>query len=90
VRGWCSDKVTAVVGLVGNVLEFGLPGVSVPFAVEFAIVGIGGVLLVIWYILIARRLFLLTQSISKEEAKQPTLAEARELESVNEGESRRG
>jgi nitrogen fixation/metabolism regulation signal transduction histidine kinase len=46
----------------------------VPFAVEFALVGIGGVLLVIWYILIARRLFMLAQDVSKEKAKQPPLA----------------
>lgn len=72
LRSTIFSKVTAAVGLVGNVLELGLPGVSVPFAVEFAIVGIGGFLLVIWYILIARQLFLLAQSISKEEAKQPT------------------
>jgi hypothetical protein len=57
LRSTIFGKVTAAVGLVGNVLEFGLPGVSVPFAVEFALVGIGGVLLVIWYLLIARRLF---------------------------------
>ena len=44
---------------------------SVPFAVAFALVGIGGVLLVLWYILIARRLFLLAPGSSKEEAKQP-------------------
>ena len=65
------SKVTALVGLGGNVLEFGLPGVPVPFAVAFALVGIGGVLLVIWYILIARRLFQLAPGGSKEEAKQP-------------------
>lgn len=74
LRNTVFSKVTASVGLVGNVLEIGLPGVSVPFAVEFALVGIGGVLLVIWYILIARRLFMLAQGISKEEANQPTLA----------------
>lgn len=62
----------------------------VPFAVAFALVGIGGVLLVIWYILIARRLFLLAQGISKDEAKQPLLAEVSKLASVNKGESRRG
>ncbi len=90
LRSTIFSKVTAVVGLVGNVLEFGLPGVPVPFAVEFALVGIGGVLLVLWYLLIARRLFLLAQSIPKEEAKQPAQASASELVSVNEGESRRG
>jgi hypothetical protein len=74
LRSTIFSKVTASVGLVGNVLELGLPGVSVPFYVEFALVGIGGVLLVIWYLLIARRLFLLAQGISKEEANQPTLA----------------
>jgi hypothetical protein len=74
LRNTVFSKVTASVGLVGNVLEIGLPGVSVPFAVEFALVGIGGILLVIWYILIARRLFMLAQGVSKEEAKQPTLA----------------
>jgi hypothetical protein len=72
LRSKIFSKVTAVVGLLGNVLELGLPGVSVPFYIEFAIVGIGGVLLVIWYILIARRLFMLAQGISKEGAKQPT------------------
>jgi hypothetical protein len=90
LRSTIFSKVTAVVGLVGNVLELGLPGVPVPFAVEFALVGIGGVLLVLWYLLIARRLFLLAQSIPKEEAKQPAQASASELVSVNEGESRRG
>jgi hypothetical protein len=79
LRSTIFSKVTAAVGLVGNVLEIGLPGVPVPFAVAFALVGIGGVLLVIWYILIARRLFLLAQGISKDEAKQPTEAEARAL-----------
>ncbi len=74
LRSTIFSKVTASVGLVGNVLELGLPGVSVPFAVAFAIVGIGGVLLVIWYILIARQLFLLAQSIPKEEAKQPAVS----------------
>ena len=66
LRSTIFGKVIAAVGIVGNVLELGLPGVSVPFAVAFAIVGIGGVLLVIWYILIARRLFLLAQGVSKK------------------------
>jgi hypothetical protein len=30
--------------------------------------------LLIWYILIARRLFQLVQGVSKEEAKQPAMA----------------
>jgi hypothetical protein len=81
LRSTIFSKVTAAVGIVGNVLEFGVPGVSVPFAVEFAIVGIGGVLLVIWYILIGWRLFQLARGISK--------VEANELVPVNEYESHR-
>lgn len=78
LRSTIFSKVTASVGLVGNVLELGLPGVSVPFAIEFAIVGIGGVLLVIWYLLIARRLFQLAQGGSLKESNQPAVPELSE------------
>jgi hypothetical protein len=59
-------KVTAAVGIVANVLAVGLfvPAVGI-FLSLVSVVG-----LLIWYILIARRLFLLAQGVSKEESKQ--------------------
>jgi hypothetical protein len=59
-------KVTAYVGIVANVLAVGffVPAIGV-FLSLVSVVG-----LLIWYILIARRLFLLTQGVSKKEANQ--------------------
>jgi hypothetical protein len=74
-------NITAAVGILGNVLELGPPGVLVPasfysvfVSVEVVLVGIGGVLLVVWYLLIARRLFQLAQGRSKEETKLPAIS----------------
>lgn len=59
-------KVTAFVGIVANVLAIGLfvPAIGV-FLSLISVVG-----LLIWYVLIARRLFLLAQGIAKKEATQ--------------------
>jgi hypothetical protein len=58
------SKVTAFVGIVANVLALGffMPTIGV-FLSLISVVG-----LLIWYILIARRLFMLAQSGSLEEA----------------------
>jgi len=77
LRSKVFGTVTAVVGIVGNVLELGPPGVFAPasiFSVFVVLLAISGVLLVIWYLLIARRLFQLAQGRSKEEAKQPAVS----------------
>ncbi len=57
-------RVTAYVGIVANVLALGLflPVIGV-FLSLVSVVG-----LLIWYILLARRLFLLAQGVSKQEA----------------------
>ena len=57
-------RVTASVGIVANVLALGL---FVPvIGVFLSLVSVVGLL--IWYILLARRLFLLAQDVSKKEA----------------------
>jgi hypothetical protein len=57
-------KVTAYVGIVANVLAVGffMPAIGV-FLSLISVVG-----LLIWYVLIARRLFMLAQGVSNEEA----------------------
>jgi len=57
-------KVTAYVGIVANVLAVGffVPAIGV-FLSLVSVVG-----LLIWYVLIARRLFMLAQSVPNEEA----------------------
>jgi Domain of unknown function (DUF4386) len=66
LRSTIFGKVTAYVGIVANVLAVGLfvPAIGV-FLSLVSVVG-----LLIWYILIARRLFILAQSVSNEEATQ--------------------
>ena len=66
LRSKSFGKVTACVGIVANVLELGsfVPVIGV-FLSLVSVVG-----LLIWYILIARRLFLLAQGASKKEAPQ--------------------
>jgi hypothetical protein len=66
LRSKTFGKVTAAVGIVANVLAVGLfvPAIGV-FLSLISVVG-----LLIWYILIARRLFMLAQSLSKKESNQ--------------------
>ncbi len=66
LRSHSFGKVTAFVGIVANVLAVGLfvPAIGVFLSI------VSAVGLLIWYILIARRLFLLAQGISKKEATQ--------------------
>jgi hypothetical protein len=66
------SKVTASVGILANALSLAdyFRLAFVPAAGAILLI-ISGVLLVIWLILIARRLFMLAQSVSNEEAKQP-------------------
>jgi hypothetical protein len=67
LRSTLFGKVTASVGIVANLLALGyfVPTIGV-FLSLVSVVG-----LLIWYILIARRLFQLGSGVSKEEAKQP-------------------
>jgi hypothetical protein len=65
------SKVTAYVGLVLSVTMFVPPTVGT-IGLVFSLISL--VPLMIWLILIARRLFQLGSGVSKEEAKQPTLA----------------
>lgn len=60
-------KVTASVGIGANVLAFGL---FVPTMIGVSLSIVSAVGLLIWYILIARRLFLLAQEISEKEVTQ--------------------
>lgn len=64
LRSKSFGKVTAYVGMVANVLAVGLfvPVIGV-FLSLASVVG-----LLIWYVLLARRLFLLAQGVSKQEA----------------------
>jgi hypothetical protein len=66
LRSKSFGKVAASVGIVANVLAVGLfvPAIGVFLSI------VSAVGLLIWYILIARRLFLLAQGISKKEATQ--------------------
>jgi hypothetical protein len=66
LRSHSFGKVTAYVGIVANVLAGGLfvPAIGV-FLSLVSVVG-----LLIWYILIARRLYQLGQGVSKKEATQ--------------------
>lgn len=67
LRSKTFGKVTASVGIGANVLAFGL---FVPTMIRAYLSIVSAVGLLIWYILIARRLFLLAQEISKKEAIQ--------------------
>ncbi len=55
------SRLTAYVGIVGNVLELGPPEQFVPwksyYSADAVAIAVGGVLLVIWYFLIARKLY---------------------------------
>ena len=66
LRSTTFGKVTASVGIVANIFAVGLfvPAIGV-FLSLISVVG-----LLIWYILIARRLFMLAQSASKKGANQ--------------------
>jgi hypothetical protein len=66
LRSTLFGKVTAYVGIVANVIGLGffVPAIGV-FLSLISVVG-----LQIWYILIARRLFMLAQGVSNEEAKR--------------------
>jgi hypothetical protein len=60
-------KVTAYVGIVANVLALGF-FVPTTIGVFLSLISVVGLL--IWYVLIARRLFMLGQGVSKEEANR--------------------
>ena len=64
LRSTIFGKVTGYVGIVANVLALGffVPAIDV-FLSLVSVVG-----LLIWYILIARKLFMLAQGVSNEEA----------------------
>jgi hypothetical protein len=87
-------KVTAAVGILANVIivayYIGLAFVSIPPAIGVLLFTAFGLIYLIWFILIGRRLLMLAQGILKEEVKQPAEAEASELVSVNECESHGG
>jgi hypothetical protein len=94
VRSALFSNVTAAAGLLANGIivayYIGLAFVSIPPAIGLLLYSASGLLSLIWYVLIGRWLFLLAQSISKEEAKQPAQASTSELVSVNEGEPHGG
>ena len=65
LRSTTFGKVTAAVGIVANVLAVGF---FVPvIGVFLSLVSVVGLL--IWYVLIARSLFMLAQHVSNEEAE---------------------
>jgi hypothetical protein len=68
LRSGIFSKLTAILGIVGSVLELGPPPQFVPwqsyFTTDAVVIGIGGVLLVAWYFLIARKLSQLAQRSS--------------------------
>jgi hypothetical protein len=72
LRSTIFSKGTASVGMLANALSLAdyFRLAFVPAAGAILLI-ISGVLLVIWLILIALRLFQLGQSVSNEEAKQP-------------------
>lgn len=66
------SKVTAYAGIIGNVLQLGPPpgyGPAIFFKIDPILIGIGGVFLMVWLFLIARRLFQLGSGALKEEAE---------------------
>ncbi len=71
LRSTIFSKVTAYVGILMSVLMFVPPTVGT-IGLYFSLISL--VPLTIWCILIARRFFQLGSGVSKEEAKQPTLA----------------
>jgi len=76
------STVTAPVGILANgillVYYIGLAFVPIPLTIGVPLYWASGLLSLIWYLLIGRRLLMLVQNISKEEAKQPAVAEASE------------
>ena len=78
LRSKIFGKVTASVGILANAIilayYIGLAFVSIRLTIGVLLFWTSGLLSLIWYILIARRLFMLAQGISKEEAKQPAVA----------------
>jgi len=66
LRSGIFSKPTAILGIVGNVLELGPPAQFVPwqsyYTADAVVIAIGGVLLVAWYFLIARKLLQLSRS----------------------------
>jgi hypothetical protein len=64
LRSTAFGKVSATVGIVANLLAVGLfvPGIGI-FLSLVSVVG-----LLVWYVLVARRLFQLAQLVSKKEA----------------------
>jgi hypothetical protein len=75
------SKATALVGILGFMLLsiFTIWATFIPafFDVAMILAMFGGLSSVAWYILVARKLFQLGQSIPKEETKQRSLAAAR-------------
>ena len=67
-------KVTAYVGILANVITLafyiGIAFVSIPLAIVVLLYSASGLVYLIWFILIGRRLLILAQGISKEEANQ--------------------
>ena len=54
------SRLTAWLGIIGNALELGLPpGIAPAFFLKIdpVLIGIGGLLLIFWYLLIAQKLF---------------------------------
>ena len=78
LRSALFSKVTASVGILANGIivayYIGLACVSIPLTIGLFLYSASGLLSLIWYILIGRRLLMLAQSASKEEAKQPIVA----------------
>jgi len=65
LRSGIFNRVTACLGIVGNLLELGPPSQFVPrqsYQYFVILIALGGVLLIIWYFLVARRLHQLEQS----------------------------
>jgi hypothetical protein len=59
LKGSIFGKATAVFGIIGNALELGLPPSIDPplfLAVDPFLIGIGGVFIIVWYVLISLRL----------------------------------
>jgi Domain of unknown function (DUF4386) len=75
LRSKIFGKVIAYVGILANALQLA-DFVRLAFvpALGAILIVIAGVLSLIWYILVARRLFMLAQGISKEEGNHPALA----------------
>ena len=71
LRSAIFGKVTAYVGIVTGVVML-VPSTAGTIGLVFSLISL--VPFAIWCVLIARRLFMLAQGVSKEEAKQPAVA----------------